>query len=70
MGQKDGEQLKRPPVLQGWMALSNVEHCACFVGGNPDMNGMDLELPSGKRLHNYGKSPCLMDTSTIHGNFQ
>ena len=22
-------------------------------------------LPSGKRLHNYGKSPCLMGKSTI-----
>ena len=24
-----------------------------------------LEIPSGKRLHNYGKSPCLMGKSTI-----
>jgi hypothetical protein len=23
------------------------------------------KLPSGKRLHNYGKSPCLMGKSTI-----
>ena len=26
--------------------------------------------PSGKRLHNYGKSPFLMGTLTINGNFQ
>ena len=24
-------------------------------------------LPSGKRLHNYGKSPCLMGKSTVNG---
>ena len=24
-------------------------------------------VPSGKRLHNYGKSPCLRGKSTIHG---
>ena len=27
-------------------------------------------LPSGKRLHNYGKSPLLMGKLTIHGHFQ
>jgi hypothetical protein len=27
-------------------------------------------VPSGKRLHNCGKSPFLMDKSTINGNFQ
>jgi hypothetical protein len=27
-------------------------------------------LPSGKRLHNYGKSPFSMGNSTIHGHFQ
>ena len=29
-----------------------------------------LALPSGKRLHNYGKSPFLMGKSTINGHFQ
>jgi len=34
-------------------------------------NGQPLvELPSGKRLHNYGKSPFLIGKSTINGNFQ
>jgi hypothetical protein len=27
-------------------------------------------IPSGKRLHNYGKSPCLMGKSAINGHFQ
>ena len=27
------------------------------------------DLPSGKRLHNYGKSPLLMGKSTINGPF-
>ena len=27
------------------------------------------ELPSGKRLHNYGKSPLFMGKSTINGHF-
>ena len=26
-------------------------------------------LPSGKPLHNYGKSPCFMGKSTINGDF-
>ena len=26
-------------------------------------------IPSGKRLQNYGKSPCLVGKSTINGNF-
>jgi len=28
------------------------------------------ELPSGKRLHNYGTSPFSMGKSTINGHFQ
>ena len=27
-------------------------------------------IPSGKLLHNYGKSPCSMGKSTINGDFQ
>jgi len=27
-------------------------------------------LPSGKRLQNYGKSPCLMGKLNINGHFQ
>jgi hypothetical protein len=29
-----------------------------------------FEIPSGKRLHNHGKSPFSMGKSTIHGHFQ
>ena len=29
-----------------------------------------LDIPSGKRLRNYGKSPFLMGKSTINGNVQ
>ena len=29
-----------------------------------------LYIPSGKRLHNYGKSQCSMGKSTINGHFQ
>ena len=31
---------------------------------------MPPDIPSGKRLHNYGKSQFLMGKSTITGNFQ
>ena len=30
---------------------------------------VELDLPSGKRLHNYGKSPFLMGKSTINSHF-
>ena len=29
-----------------------------------------VEIPSGKRLHNYGKSPFSMGKSTMNGHFQ
>ena len=29
-----------------------------------------MGVPSGKRLHNYGKSPLLIGNSTINGHFQ
>ena len=38
----------------------------CLVGGGSDW----IRLPSGKRLHNYGKSPFSMGKSTINGHFQ
>ena len=42
---------------------------------NGDLMGLDGDLsellPSGKRLHNYGKSPCSTGKSTIfYGHFQ
>jgi hypothetical protein len=35
----------------------------------PPNNG-EWWLPSGKRLHNYGKSPFLMGKSNSNGHFQ
>ena len=35
---------------------------------SPEKSPMFLnkkQIPSGKRLHNYGESPCLMGKSTI-----
>ena len=32
--------------------------------------GRSWNLPSGKRLHNYGKSPSLMGKLTMNGHFQ
>jgi len=34
------------------------------------LNMVEHHLPSGKRLHNYGKSPFSMGKSTINGHFQ
>ena len=31
---------------------------------------VSLVIPSGKRLHNYGNSPCLMGKLTINGHVQ
>jgi len=40
-----------------------------FAMKNGDLMGLDGDLsellPSGKRLHNYGKSPCSTGKSTI-----
>ena len=36
---------------------------------DPEMKVL-YHLPSGKLLHNYGTSPCLMGISTIDGHFQ
>ena len=39
--------------------------------GTGSHGGMGLlDLPSGKRLHNYGKSQSLIGKSTINGYFQ
>ena len=32
--------------------------------------GINYILPSGKRFHNYGKSPSLVGKYTINGHFQ
>ena len=34
------------------------------------INRINWRLPSGKRLHNYGKSPFLMGKSTINDRYK
>ena len=34
------------------------------------IDNMIYHVPSGKLLHNYGKSPFFMGKSTINGHFQ
>ena len=47
--------------------------CGGLISGAPkgrqEQTFVD-DLPSGKRSHNYGKSPFLMGKSTINGHFQ
>ena len=37
---------------------------ACSVRTSSGFIRLFKDVPSGKRLHNYGKSPCLMGKST------
>ena len=61
----DGEQTSRSFVL-GRLShpvgmtprIMKYQHCTIHC------------LPSGKRLHNYGKSQFVVDKSTINGHFQ
>ena len=52
---KDGETITQLVI---WVIWSK----------NIDLSG--ITVPSGKRLHNYGKPPFLMGKSTINGHFQ
>ena len=45
----------------------DVDHLTRETIGVPDVC---KDLPSGKRLHNHGKSPFLIGKSTINGHFQ
>ena len=36
-----------------------------YRSGRLSYLGLKMDIPSGKRLHNYGKSPCSMGHSTI-----
>ena len=44
------------PMEKPWKSRSNT--------------GVLHDIPSGKRLHNYGKSPFFMGKSTINGHVQ
>ena len=46
-------------ILHTFFELKNLDSKT----GPPFVHAMASALPSGKRLHNYGKSPFLMDTS-------
>ena len=55
--------------------MSDVESNRTMVGPSRGLNSHRKmwsykDLPSGKRLHNCGKSPFLMRKSTINGNVQ
>ena len=41
-----------------------------YFMGKSMVSSFDFPLPSGKRLHNYGKSHFLMAKSSINGHFQ
>ena len=49
--------------------LSSCDGCDGCDGCEGLCNGED-RVPSGKRLHNYGKSPFVIGKSTINGHFQ
>ena len=50
--------------LPPWRMVDVYPYCGWF--GNPK----NQLVPSGKRSHNYGKSPFSMGKSTINGHFQ
>jgi hypothetical protein len=56
-----------PPVLLG--SPMNRGTKMLLVKGSKVMLNIH-NLPSGKRLHNYGKSPFLMGKLTINHHFQ
>ena len=59
------------PAPQLWFVypsdLYDLSHWSCFRCAKW---WIPLTLPSGKRLHNYGKSPFLMGKSTVNCHFQ
>ena len=54
---KPQENGNNPQENGGWMEFDD--------GFGWDSYGILWELPSGKRLHNYGKSPFLMGESIV-----
>ena len=50
--------------------LSSYNHFTVIFGEMTSIKQTFQNIPSGKRLHNYGKSPCLMGKLTINGHFQ
>ena len=50
------------PTLYIYIYLKETRR---YRSGRLSYLGLKMDIPSGKRLHNYGKSPCSMGNSTI-----
>ena len=66
------QAVARGANVDGGLAFTTSKGGSCLIGGLMVGYGpgqklvlQSLLVPSGKRLHNYGKSPCWMGKSTI-----
>jgi len=63
-----------PPLHQGYGERITIEDLVSDGFTSLDVgvfSGHEVaDIPSGKRLQNYGKSPFLMGKSTINGHVQ
>ena len=71
----DGNPLDPGPFLfwqhpPTWQDTGRCHHGAGGARDTIRSINSRMELPSGKRLHNCGKSPCAMGKSTINDHFQ
>ena len=57
--------LSYDPCCLSWWVVGNPLHIANQTWGCRQCLEGWRSIPSGKRLHNYGKSPCFMGKSTI-----
>jgi hypothetical protein len=69
------KSLFKPQILPNpCSSLKSTTYLASFFPHSflhqPPIVLVNSRLPSGKRLHNYGKSPFLMGKSTINTHFQ
>ena len=51
------------------IAMFDYQRVTLFDSQSSPFTSFKSVIPSGKRLHNYGKSPCFMGKSTINGDF-
>ena len=66
-------RLPRSSYVASFQAAATEEQLrgvATVVAIAPLLGKMMTLIPSGKLLHNYGKSPFLMGKLTINGHFQ
>ena len=52
------------------IAIEMTIEIVCLRIKDGDLPWSKVDLPSGKRLHNYGKSQFLMGKLFINGHFQ